>query len=71
MSGFSFRLYLEDGNDIGSFATSVPDWEIGDVFYNRDHVECRILDIVHSEALGGDEFAGAFIVTPPELAEPD
>jgi hypothetical protein len=70
MAGFTFRLYLEDGNDIGTFETAVPDWSVGMEFFNRDHNEFRILDIVHSEALGGDEFSGAFIVTPVELAEP-
>ena len=30
MSGFTFRLFLESGEDIGSFATAVPNWKIGD-----------------------------------------
>ena len=46
MSGFNFRLYLDSGEDIGTFSTAVPDWKIGDEFYNRDHNQFRILDIV-------------------------
>jgi hypothetical protein len=29
---FKYRLYLPDGEDIGSFATAVPDWRVGDEF---------------------------------------
>ena len=68
MSGFNFRLYLENGEDIGTFSTAVPDGSVGDEFFNSDHNEFRILDIASD--LGGEEFAGAFIVTPVELAEP-
>ena len=56
------------GNDVGTFETTVPDWSVGMEFYNRDHVEFRILDIVHQ--LGDGEFNGAFVDTPVELAEP-
>ena len=68
MSGFNFRLYLDSGEDIGTFSTAVPDWKIGDEFYNRDHNQFRILDIVTD--LGDEEFSAAFIVTPLELSEP-
>ena len=68
MSGFKFRLYLENGEDIGSFATAVPDWSVGDEFFNSDHNEFRILDIATD--LGDGGFTGAFMVTPVELAEP-
>ena len=67
MSGFKFRLYLEDGNDIGSFETAVPDWSVGMEFFDRDHTEFRILNIVTD--LEGDEFNGAFVVTPTALCE--
>jgi hypothetical protein len=67
VSGFTVRLYLDGGEDIGTFSTAVPDWKIGDVFYNRDRVEFRILYIVTD--LGGDEFAGAFVVSPIALCE--
>ena len=56
MSGFNFRLYLENGEDIGNFATAVPDWSVGDEFFNRDHNEFRIRDIVTDP--GGEEFSG-------------
>ena len=69
MSGFIYRLYLENGEDIGSFATAVPDWSVGDEFFNRDHVQFRIIDIVAGLEVG-DEFSGFFVVTPTEIAEP-
>ena len=43
MSGFNFRLYLENGEDIGTFATAVPDWSVGMEFFDSDHSEFRIL----------------------------
>ena len=70
MAGFTFRLYLEDENDLGTFKTSVSDWSVGMKFFNRDHHEFRILNILSDEALGSDEFTGAFVVVPLELAEP-
>lgn len=68
MSGFTYRLYLENGEDIGSFATAVPDWSIGDEFFSGDHTRFRILNIVTD--LGSTEFSGAFVVTPTELGQP-
>lgn len=68
MAGFTYRLYLEDGNDIGTFATAVPDWSVGMTLINGDHVICRIVNIIPE--LGDGRFAGAFVVRPVELAEP-
>jgi hypothetical protein len=68
VSGFTYRLYLDSGDDIGNFTTAVPDWSIGDEFFNSDHNVFRIPHIVPD--LGDGEFAGAFVVVPLELAEP-
>ena len=68
MAGFTYRLYLADGNDIGTFTTAVPDWDIGMTFISGDHTTFRILNIVPE--LGEGEFNGAFVVAPVELAEP-
>lgn len=70
MSGFTYRLYLENGEDIGSFATAVPDWSVGDEFFSGDHTRFRILNILPGEDLGSVEFSGAFVVTQAALAEP-
>ena len=41
MAGFTYRLYLENdlenGEDIGSFATAVSNWPNGDEFYSGGH----------------------------------
>jgi hypothetical protein len=29
---FTFRLYLENGEDVGTFATAAPDCRVGDEF---------------------------------------
>ena len=65
MSGFTYRLYLENGEDIGNFATAVPTWSIGDEFFDRDHNLFRIVNIVPE--LDDGEFQGMFVVT---LVEP-
>jgi hypothetical protein len=50
------RLYLENGEDIGNFATAVPNWSIGIEFFNRDHALFRIVNIVPE--LDEGEFSG-------------
>ena len=67
---FTFRLYLEDGEDVGSFATSEPSWQVGDEFRSGDGHRFRILNIVPQEDLGTGGFYGLWVVTPLELAEP-
>lgn len=70
MAGFTFRLYLENGEDVGTFTTAVPNWDLGMSFRTGLGVKYRILNIVPE--LGNDsEYAGVFVVTPIALAEPD
>jgi hypothetical protein len=58
---FTFGLYLESGEDVGTPATAAPDWRIGDEF--RDgYARYRITNIVVDEDLHGDEFHGLFVV---------
>jgi hypothetical protein len=33
---FTYRLYLSNGEDVGTFATAAPDWRIGDEFRSSD-----------------------------------
>lgn len=70
MAGFRFRLYLENGEDIGHFTTGVLVWKVGDEFYNGDHTRFRITNMLAEDVLPGDEYSGVFVVTPVELAEP-
>jgi hypothetical protein len=71
MAGFTYRLYLANGEDVGTFTTAVPDWRVGDEFISRDHVHCRILDMLDGDTLGDEsEFAGVWTVTPLQLPEP-
>jgi hypothetical protein len=68
---FTFRLYVPDGEDIGTFKTAVSGpWNIGHQFMTGDHHRFEIVDKVENDAFVSDEFAGAFVVTPLELAEP-
>jgi hypothetical protein len=63
MAGFTFRLYLDNGDDSpGDFVTAVPNWEIGETFMTGDRRRWRILDIV--EDVEELEYAGAFVVEP-------
>lgn len=66
---FTFRLYLENGEDVGAFSTAVPNWRVGDEFFSGDHTRFRILNIVDDEDLGSEaEFNGLFVVTPLKLS---
>jgi hypothetical protein len=67
---FRFRLYLESGDDVGEFATAVPDWHVGQEFLDKTHTRYRIENIMWDEDLPGDDYHGLFVVTPIELAEP-
>jgi hypothetical protein len=58
------------GDDIGNFATAVPDWSVGDEFFNSQHNVFRILSIATHEAFNSGGLDGAFVVAPVELAEP-
>jgi hypothetical protein len=43
---FRFRLFSPDGDDLGDFATDVPDWHVGDTFTTGDGRAYRIGAIV-------------------------
>src|SRR5690242_11165246 len=64
---FRFRLYLKSGDDIGSFATTVPDWDVAIDRQLRPH---PIPDHEHRVERGptSDEFDGIFVVTAVALA---
>ena len=66
---FTYRLYLPNGEDIGTFATAAPDWGIGDEFRTGGD-RFRIENILPGEELGSDEFHGLFVVAPLTVAEP-
>ena len=38
MSGYRFRLYAKDGDDLGVREFSVPDWNVGDTIALRDRI---------------------------------
>lgn len=63
---FTFRLYLENGEDVGTFATAAPDWRVGDEF-RSGIARYRIENIVVDEDVPGDEFQGVFVVSPIEV----
>ena len=65
---FRYRLYLENGEDIGEFATAVSAWAIGDEFISGDRNKFRIVNIVACESLGATALHGLFVVTPVDLA---
>jgi hypothetical protein len=46
MSGFRFRLYSDEMDEIGEFETVVPNWSRGDEFTTGDGRRFRILGIV-------------------------
>ena len=56
MAGFRFRLYVESGDDLGTFTPAVPDWHIGQELFDRTRTRYRIENIVWNEDLPGDDF---------------
>jgi hypothetical protein len=46
MSGFHFRLYSDDMDELGEFETVVPNWSAGDEFTMGDGRRFRIIGIV-------------------------
>jgi len=46
LSGFRFRLYSTDMDELGEFETVVPNWSTGDEFLMGDGWRFRILGIV-------------------------
>jgi hypothetical protein len=61
MGGYVYRLFLEDGSDVGTFTTIAWEWKIGDVFFDGTHREWRIVDIA---PIDGIKFRGMFVVEP-------
>ena len=58
---YKFRLNLENGLDIGDLTLA---WGIGDEFWNRDHHQFRVTDLVAGEDLDRDQYCGAGVVAP-------
>jgi hypothetical protein len=46
VSGFRFRLYSDDWDELGEFETIVPNWSVGDEFTSGDGRRFRIVGIV-------------------------
>lgn len=46
MSGFRYRLYSNDWDELGEFHTAVPNWSKGDEFLVGDGRRFRIVGIV-------------------------
>ena len=67
---FRYRLYLEDGEDIGTFETMAPAWRIGDELYDDDHNRFRVTATIPADDFGSQDFHGLLAVTPLELAAP-
>lgn len=67
---FRYRLYLENGEDIGRFETMAPTWRIGDELYDDDHNRFRVTASIPADDFGSDDYNGLLVVTPLELADP-
>jgi hypothetical protein len=70
---FRFRLYLEDGNDVGDFVTAVPNWKPGDELYDDSHTRYAVVDVVDlTDVVDASEesehLLGALVVTPARAA---
>ena len=48
---FRYRLYLENGEDIGEFATAAPDWHVGDEFRAAGNRRLRMTAVVPTERI--------------------
>ena len=72
MTSFTFRLYLRNGEQIGTFTTIRPDWLIGDEFRGNGDVRYRIVGMVPREHLGDNaDVTGLWTVKPVPPREPD
>ncbi len=67
---FRYRLYLEDGEDIGRFETMAPAWRIGDELYDDANNRFRVTAAIPADDFCSDDYNGLLIVTPLALAEP-
>lgn len=72
MTGFTFRLHLRTGEEVGTFRTIRPDWLIGDEFRGDDNIRYRIVGIAPAEN-GSDDapFTAVWTVKPVQIREPD
>jgi hypothetical protein len=53
VTGFRFRLYAADGDDLGAMTFSEPNWRVGDTVALADQVY-RVRDVVYiDEDVGG------------------
>jgi hypothetical protein len=43
--GSVYRLYLEDGSDVGTFTTVAWDWKTGDEFWDGQHRRWRVVSV--------------------------
>jgi hypothetical protein len=67
--GHQYRLYLPNGEDVGTATFAVMDWNIGDTF-RQEGVRYEILDMLQVPEAMGSEYDAVWTVTPLELAEP-
>lgn len=61
MGGYVYRLFLEDGRDVGTFTTAAWDWSEGHTFFDGEHREWRTLGVAPA---AGADFKGLFTVEP-------
>jgi hypothetical protein len=65
VSGFRFRLFSSDGDELGEFLTAAPNWRPGEEFLTGDGRTFRIVAIV--PVLEEESpFHGIFEVEPAE-----
>lgn len=70
-SGHTVRLYLENGEDVGTFSSATSAWSVGDTFKNGDGNRFRIVDMLEDFDELESEFNGVWKVTSVKVAEPD
>lgn len=66
---YKYRLYLENGEDIGDFETGTLAWGVGDDLWNCDHHRFCVMNVVEGADLGSDDYCGVLVVAPIEHAE--
>jgi hypothetical protein len=62
MAGFRFRLLSPDGDDLGSFVASRPDWSEGDEIPFRPGERLRVVDLVDLSGDDGPVVCGLLVV---------
>ena len=61
MAGDVYRLYLEDGTDVGEFVTAGWGFKAGNQIWDGQHREWRIVSVAPAI---GDKYRGLFTVEP-------